>query len=109
MPPLSPRFLQGQGGAPDFLACLTLGSPLAQGLDAFEHELQAVASPFRAGHNLLDVEEQVGIAHLLAPLLQERMDLRTPVGGSENLGAGPPLSLRSIHIIADIRFLSQFL
>src|ERR1700733_16174361 len=42
---------------------------------ALEHELQAVASPFRASGNVLYIAEDVWIAHFLPQLLQKRMHL----------------------------------
>src|ERR1035437_174393 len=57
------------------LARLTLGALLAHHLHALDRELQAVPAPFRVRNDLLDVEEHLGIAHLLAQFLQEGMDL----------------------------------
>src|SRR5271166_2687568 len=58
------------------LARLTLSAALAKHLHALDHELQAVPAPLGVSDDLLDVEEEVRIAYLLAHFLEERMDLR---------------------------------
>src|ERR1022692_4089856 len=61
------------------LAARSLGAGfafLAHRLYSLDHELQTVPAPLRVGDDLLDVEEEMGIAHFFAQFFEERMDLR---------------------------------